>query len=117
MNHSLELRLAEDRALRDAARVLLKADISHLRADLAGKSFGERIVDRINDGAVGVFEGAVELADNNRGVLATLIGAILLWFARNPIMALFADDEVDTDAGQLDEFEQDGAELDEIGQS
>jgi hypothetical protein len=25
--------------------------------------------------------------------LATLIGAVLLWFARNPIVALFADDD------------------------
>ena len=93
MNTELGLKLKEDRLLRNAAFALLKADVANLRADLAGKGFGERIVDRINEGAVDIFEEAVELADNNRGVLAALIGAVLLWFARNPIMALFTDDD------------------------
>lgn len=92
MSRKLDLRLKEDRALRDAAAALVKADINHLRANLAGKGFGRRIADRLNDGAVSIFEETVELADNNRGVLATLIGAVLLWFARNPIIALFTDD-------------------------
>lgn len=85
-------KLQEDRLLRNAAFAVLKADVANLRADLAGKGVGERIVDRINEGAVDIFEEAVELADNNRGVLAALIGAVLLWFARNPIMTLFTDD-------------------------
>ncbi|MXP43704.1 hypothetical protein [Allopontixanthobacter sediminis] len=93
MNTELGLKLKEDRLLRNAAFALLKADVANLRADLAGRGFGERIVDRINEGAVDIFEEAVELADNNRGVLAALIGAVLLWFARNPIMALFTDDD------------------------
>ena len=109
MSLKLDLQLKEDRALRDAAIALLKADIAHLRADLAGKGFGERIVDRINEGAVDLFEEAVELADNNRGVLATLIGAVLLWFARNPIIALFTDDDV-ADDDEASETRQDEAE-------
>jgi len=93
MSAKLDQRLAEDRQLRDAALSLLKTDITNLRADLAGKGFGERIVDRMSEGAVDIFDEAVDLAENNRGVLATLIGAVLLWFARNPIVALFADDD------------------------
>lgn len=93
MSEEKFLRLREDRALRDAALALLKADVAHLRADLAGKSMGERFMDRISEGAVDVFDEAVEVANNNRGVLATLIAAVLVWFARNPIMALFVDDE------------------------
>ena len=104
MSHQLDFRLKEDRALRDAAKAILKADVAHLRADLAGKGFGERIVDRVQDGAAEVFEDAVELADSNRGVLATLLGAIILWFARNPIIALFTDD----DAAPDDEIDNTG---------
>ncbi len=104
----LDLKLKEDRALRDAAKALVTADIAILRADLAGKGFGERIVGRINEGAVDLFEEAVELADSNRGALATLVGAVLLWFARNPIIALFTDDSDDGDEIEeevLDEVE------------
>lgn len=98
MNSDLALKLREDRLLRNAALAVLKADVANLRADLAGKGVSERIVDRINEGAVDVFEEAVELADNNRGVLAALIGAVLLWFARNPIIALFTDEGDPEDA-------------------
>lgn len=93
MSDALELQLREDRVLRDAARALLKADIAHLRADLTSRGVGARIFDRIGEGAVDVFEEAVEVAENHRGALATLIAAIVLWFARHPIMALFSDEE------------------------
>ncbi len=104
MTRHLDLKMKEDRALRNAARALVAADLANLRADLAGKGFGERIVDRINEGAVDLFDEAVQLADSNRGVLSALFGAILLWFARNPIIALFTDDEhIDDDAETNDE--------------
>ena len=96
MTVDLEAQLREDRMLRDAALALFKADVSHVRADLTSRGIGARLVDRIGDGAVDVFEEAVEVADNHRGALATLVAAIVLWFARNPIMSLFSDDE-DTD--------------------
>jgi len=88
-------RLSEDRALRDASLALVKADIAHLRNSLADRSLSERFVDRVSEGAVDVFEEAMDVADNHRGALATLIAAIFVWFARNPIMALFADDEAE----------------------
>jgi len=86
-------RLREDRALRDASLALLMADVAHLRASLAGKSIPERIVARVSEGAVDVFEEAVEVADNHRGALVTLIVAVMIWFARNPILSLFIGDE------------------------
>lgn len=86
-------RLREDRAMRDAALALVIADVAQVRAELAGKSIPERILSRVTDGAVEVFEEAVEVADNNRGVLATLLAAIVIWFARNPIISLFKGDE------------------------
>lgn len=102
MNEALARQLREDRALRDAARALFQADVAHLRADLAERSISERIVDRIGEGASDVLEEAMEVADNNKGVIATLVAAIVLWFARNPILGIFADDRGNPDAGDDD---------------
>ncbi|MEO0461744.1 MAG: hypothetical protein AAF127_01335 [Pseudomonadota bacterium] len=90
----------EDRELRDAARTVLLADIEHARATLSGKGVAARMAGRIGDGAKDVFEVAKVNADDNRGVLAGLIGAILLWIARGPIMEMLG-------------FEQPQAPLDE----
>lgn len=109
MMRDLDRKLTEDRAMRDAARTLVTADIANLRADLAGKGFGVRIVDRIHEGAADLFEEAVELADSNRGVLAALVGAVLLWFARNPIIALFTDDGDEGDGNEIEEESLDEA--------
>ena len=94
---SLKRQLLEDRALRDAALALVRADIAHLKGDFGAKSMGARFVDRISEGAVDVFEEAVDVAEDNKGVLATLIAAVILWFARNPILALLDDDPAEPD--------------------
>ena len=88
----LTSRLREDRAIRDASLALVKADVAHLRNNLSGKSFSERFVDRVSEGAIDVFEEAVDVADNHKGALATLIAAVFIWFARNPIISLFSED-------------------------
>ena len=43
----LERRLAEDKALRDSALALFKADLALVRADLAERGLGPRIADRL----------------------------------------------------------------------
>ena len=98
----LKAQMLEDRALRDAARALVEADVAHLRANFAGKSLSERVVSRVSESAVEVFDEAVEVADSNRGVLATLVAAIFLWFARNPIMAFFEGEETGNETGNVD---------------
>jgi hypothetical protein len=86
MSGELERQLREDRAL-------LQADVAHLRANLAGKSIPSRIVERIGDGAAEVFDEAVEVAESHKGALATLLAAVVLWFARHPILSLFTDED------------------------
>ena len=87
-------RMLEDRHLRDAARALVEADIENLRADLAVKGIGERAVDRITEGASEVYDEAIEVAADHKGALAAIVAALLLWFARHPILeALFGEDE------------------------
>ena len=84
----LEQQFLEDRALRDAARDVLMADIAHAKATLSGKGLAERVAERIGEGAQDVFEVAKDHAEDKRGIIATLIGAILLWIAREPILEI-----------------------------
>lgn len=109
-------RFVEDRALRDAARAVLEEDIARLRASLGEQgvasrvsaSVGTTITGRIRAGADDVLEQAKQAASDYRGVLAVLVGAILLWLMRGPLLALIegatedwagdrAEDEADTE--------------------
>ena len=92
-----ERKMIEDRALRHAALALVKADVAHLRADLTTKGIGERLLDRVADGANEVLEEAVDVAENNRGVLITLVAAIVLWLSRNPLIALITGEDAEGD--------------------
>lgn len=89
MAENIELRLIEDRAMRDAAKAIVRADMTNIKADLSHKGVGTRLSDRFTEGAIDVLEQAAVVADDNKGVLATLIAAIVLWFARNPILEAF----------------------------
>lgn len=93
----LDRRMREDRALRDAARALFTADVAHVRNQLNGKSLSQRVIGRVGDGAKDVLEQAADTADNHRGTIALLLGAVALWFARHPLMALFDETFGDND--------------------
>ena len=88
--------LREDRHLRDAARALVEADLMNLRANLSVKGIGERAVDRITEGASEVYDEALEVAADHKGALAALVAALVLWFARHPILeVLFGKDDAE----------------------
>lgn len=91
MSRALEKTMLEDRMLRDAARALVEADLAHLKADYAARGIGERVKNRFEEGAAIVLEEAVAVAEDNKGVIATLLAAIALWFARHPILDLVAE--------------------------
>lgn len=97
-----ERNMREDLALRNAALALLKADVDNVKEDLSSKSIKDRITNRMADGAVDLFEEATHIADSNRGVLATLLAAVGIWFARNPILSLLGLDEADEDPDLFD---------------
>lgn len=85
----LRARMVEDRYLRDSAKALLEADIEHLRNGLSQRGLTERAFERVKESAVDIYEEAVEAAEDNKGALAALIAAVVVWFARNPILSLF----------------------------
>lgn len=102
---ALPPRFIEDRALRDAARAVVDEDIAMLRASLGEQgvasrftqSVGTTITGRIRAGANDVIDQTKQTASNNRGILAVLIGAILLWLMRGPLLALLDDNDPETD--------------------
>lgn len=81
-----ERRLAEDRALRDAALALFKADLAFVRNDLREKGVGARLASRMGEGTRDMLDDAVDYAGSNKGKLAALVAAVVLWFARRPIL-------------------------------
>ena len=95
----LEHRLAEDKALRDAALALFKADLALVRADLDERGLAARIKDRVGESTMEVLDEAVDIAEDNKGKVAAGVAAVILWFARGPILdalgRLIGDDEED----------------------
>jgi len=81
-------RLREDRQMRDSARAVLLADLEHARSSFSAKGVAGRFGERISEGAMDVFETAKVHSEDNRGIIAALMGAILLWFGRGPILDL-----------------------------
>ena len=81
--------MLEDKHLRDSARALIDADIKTLKSNFAHKGLGERALDRVREGATDLYDEALDVAEDNKGALAALIAAIVVWFARHPILELF----------------------------
>lgn len=94
---ALPQRFIEDKALRDAAKAVLDADIALFKASLEQQGIAGRVRSQITgkmqrrviNGARDVLDQAKEQASDHPGVLAILIGAIILWFAREPLLDLF----------------------------
>jgi len=99
----LEQRLAEDKALRDAALALFKADLALVRADLDARGLGKRISDRLGESTMEMLDEATDFAEDNKGKVAAGIAAVILWFARGPILdavgRLIGDDEDEAEPG------------------
>lgn len=81
-------RMLEDKYLRDSARALVEADIEHLKTDVSQKSLATRAMERAREGATELYEEAIDIAEDNKGALAALLAAVVLWFARNPILEM-----------------------------
>lgn len=124
MSVDLETRMHEDRAMRDSALSILKADYAHLKADYRERGLADRAMDRMRDGAEELYNEFQHNADKapggEAGVIAALVTAIGLWFARNPILSFFGlhtgdeDDNVERDEYD-DEYDDDYEDEDRRG--
>ena len=81
---SRKLQMEEDRALRDAARALVKGDIAHLRGDVEEKGIAARVASSIKLGASDVFDEGMELAERHKTAsygLGAVLAAVVGWWA------------------------------------
>lgn len=90
---STTAQLAEAKALRNAARALVEADIARLKGDVDRRSIPARAMDRATEGAVDVLEQVSEAAARHKGLVAAAVGALALWLARHPLLALLDDED------------------------
>ena len=112
-------KMLEDKRLRDAARALVTADIENLKSDLAVKGPGARLADRLAEGASDVYDEALDVARDHKGALAAIAAAMILWFARNPVLAtLFGDDwaeDPDAEYDAEEDYDEDWPHSEQVG--
>lgn len=118
--NALPPRFHEDKALRDAAKAVLDADLAHFKASLDEQGIGGRVKDQITgkmkrrvvSGARDVLAQAKEQASDHRGVLAVLVGALIMWLAREPLLGWlgFAESNIDDDAPSCEPVVSEAAE-------
>lgn len=84
--NALDKQFARDRALRDAAWGLVRADITHLRADLEHRPLARRAADRAAHEAQKQFVQARKFVSENKAAVAIGALPLVLWFARKPIL-------------------------------
>jgi len=81
---SRKLQMEEDRALRDAARALVKGDIAHLRGDVEEKGIAARVASSIKLGASDIFDEGMELVERHKPAsygLGAVLAAVVGWWA------------------------------------
>lgn len=91
----LKRRLAEDRALRDAARSIIFGQLLRVREAASGQRMGTELANKVGDDALDLINRADAAARKNGGLIAAIAGiagvAAALWFARKPIEAILRD--------------------------
>ena len=89
---NIEQRLADYRELRDASKGLLMEDIEHARTTFSAKGLTSRYLGGVAEGAKDVFEVAKVHTVDHRGLIALVLGALALWFGREPLLAAMAEE-------------------------
>lgn len=99
----LEDRMEQDRALRDAALRLFKADLTVIRSEIRARGLGARVADRLGEGAMDMLDDALDYAEDNRGKVAAGIAAAALVVAHGPILRALGLAETGADGEYHDE--------------
>lgn len=80
-----EARLIADRANRSAARKLVDGGFAQVKSDLAARGVGGRIKDKLARDAEDTLATGIDVARQNKPVIAGTIGLLLVWFLRGPL--------------------------------
>jgi hypothetical protein len=76
------------RVARDKAKAALTQRLSLVRNDLDTRSIGGRIADKAVGETADVALEAIEIVESHKVVVGGTLAAIVLWFARNPLIAI-----------------------------
>ncbi len=79
-------RLYADRLNRDAARVVAEANLARVKADLAARGIGGRIVDKASNEAKVAADQTLAIARESKGIIALTAAALGLWLFRKPLL-------------------------------
>lgn len=78
--------IVAEREARDSALAAFTGRYVRLRKGLAEKSIGARVADDVKGKAKAAVGEAVEIAKENKGVVAATLGALVVWVFRKPIL-------------------------------
>lgn len=95
---NIKQKLREDKALRDDARALVEAGVEQVRTVVSSGQLKGRATEQVSGKANKAVKVAGKTADQNKEYIAAAAGALILWLARKPIMAL-----IDTLSEKLNE--------------
>ena len=84
-----EQRLIADRANRNAARRLVDGGVVQVKSDLTARGVGGRIKDKVTGQVEDTLATGVQVARENKPIIAGTIGLLLVWFLRGPLGRLF----------------------------
>lgn len=87
MTRALASKVAEQRAMRDAARGHFDARLEQVRQDLEARGIAGRLADKASEEARDAIDEALAVAAESKGIIAGTIAALAIWFLRNPILA------------------------------
>ena len=76
---SLEQQLRKDRAQRDAAWALCRADVDFIQEDLQARSIGTRVADRVSEGALELADEATQYAEQNPYKAGGITAGVILF--------------------------------------
>ena len=80
-----------DRTKRNEARARFEAHLSAFKGDDEQDGMPSRVVARIGRDAKGKLDEAIEISEQNKGIIAGTLGLLALWFLRNPIISTLDD--------------------------
>ncbi|MDB5723368.1 MAG: hypothetical protein JWQ16_122 [Novosphingobium sp.] len=81
------LRLAADRANRNAAHRVFNTRLERIKADVAARGIGSRVAGTMVEEVSGAVDMGLDVARERKGLIAGTIGALLLWVFRQPLIA------------------------------
>lgn len=99
----IEQQLADYRTLRDASKKTLMADVEHARTTFSTKGLTNRYLGGVAEGAKDVYEVAKVHTTDHRGIIAIMLGALALWFGREPLLAVLAEEIGAEEISDVDE--------------